>query len=719
MGSSGSKPEKNEALVLCKERTRYIKLAVDARYALSAAHLSYIQSLRNVGSALRRFAEAEILIESSLSTSEPDKSPSHSSYASPSPSRIPEHVGSPLSPRLSNLSYVRARRSNAVTVTINPAFDKFVGDEHIDFPLPPPPPPPGSSWDYFDPINVIENVGLVNGESSPNLTFSRWTGLREFKEEGLGPSVEEESKSSKKDVDVGNNDKFGSSVLNNDFGCRNVLGNSCSANDQERGQKLEHCNSNGSAEVLARITSSELKVEKSELEKEICTEMEDPSEFITHRAKDFLSSIKDIEHRFLRAAEAGNEVSRMLETCKIQLGSLSSTTGKSPVLLLLSVLHPGCCRTDDGSEDEYAQHGTKVVTWNRSISSRSSSSKNPLTAALKDDHSEKGSDFIEEFSMISGSHSSTLDRLYAWERKLWDEVKASETIRKAYDQKCIQLRHQFAKDMNSQVIDKTRAVVKDLHSRLRVALHAVDSISKRIEKLRDEELQPQLFELIQGLIRMWRAMLECHHSQYITISLAYHAKNSTLGLHSEPYRQALTNLRGEMDCFGASFANWVSAHKSYVEALNTWLQKCILQPRERRRGRKVPFSPRQFLAPPIFVLCHDWLGGINSLPSEELCNSIQGLLAELHAHACFEQKIEEKPVDKIPEELENSLKSAEKDNEEEDKLVRSSNLGAMQMSLTRMFDWLTKFSEASLKVCDDVKKGTENARVAYSNGRIR
>jgi hypothetical protein len=25
--------------------------------------------------------------------------------------------------------------------------------------------------------------------------------------------------------------------------------------------------------------------------------------------------------------------------------------------------------------------------------------------------------------MIAGSHSSTLDRLYAWERKLYDEIK--------------------------------------------------------------------------------------------------------------------------------------------------------------------------------------------------------------------------------------------------------------------------------------------------------
>jgi hypothetical protein len=43
-------------------------------------------------------------------------------------------------------------------------------------------------------------------------------------------------------------------------------------------------------------------------------------------------------------------------------------------------------------------------------------------------------------------------------------------------------------------------VVKDLHSRVSVVIQAVDAISKRIEKIRDEELQPQLVELIQGYI---------------------------------------------------------------------------------------------------------------------------------------------------------------------------------------------------------------------------
>jgi hypothetical protein len=38
--------------------------------------------------------------------------------------------------------------------------------------------------------------------------------------------------------------------------------------------------------------------------------------------------------------------------------------------------------------------------------------------------------------------------------------------------------------------------VKDLHSRIFVAIQRIDMISKNIEDLRDKELQPQLEELI-------------------------------------------------------------------------------------------------------------------------------------------------------------------------------------------------------------------------------
>ncbi|KAK7847084.1 nitrate regulatory gene2 protein [Quercus suber] len=62
MGCANSKTDKNEGLCLCKERKRFIKQAIDSRYALATAHVSYTQSLRNIGIALWRYAETEVLI---------------------------------------------------------------------------------------------------------------------------------------------------------------------------------------------------------------------------------------------------------------------------------------------------------------------------------------------------------------------------------------------------------------------------------------------------------------------------------------------------------------------------------------------------------------------------------------------------------------------------------------------------------------------------------
>ncbi|XWS44899.1 hypothetical protein CRYUN_Cryun15aG0089400 [Craigia yunnanensis] len=583
MGCGNSKAEKNEALRLCKERRRFIKQAIDSRYALAAAHVSYIQSLRNIGIALRRFAEAEILIKSSLSTSasDLDKTPSHSSYPSPSPSHLGAEVSdsplnneSPISPATADLSYMRAGSSASVTVKVNPSNGSFAEDESLAMAMPPPPPPPfqsGSSWDFFDPVDDCDSFRF-EGNNGVDMDFEDLRGCRSKGTDHGG-------------LDENNELNEGTLWPESERNAFKISDSSATRN-YSRGSSMEHDvfliglgggNAGESLMGKGALEQSSSKQEKAAADKDSSAEREDPSEFITHRAKDFLSSIKDIEHRFFRASEAGREVSRMLESNKIRVGYSEA--------------------------EEPVQYVTKVIHWKRSASSRSSSSRNPLPTASKDDADDSGSDFIEELCMIAGSHSSTLERLYAWERKLYDEVKASESIRKEYDRKCDQLRHQFAKDLSTQVIDKTRAVVKDLHSRIKVALHSVNTISKRIEKMRDEELQPQLVELIQGLLRMWKAMLECHHSQYITISLAYHSRNSTGAPQGDTCREIMAQLQQEIECFGVSFTDWVNSHASYLEALNGWLQNCIIEPQERSKNRN-PFSPHRYLGfgLPIFVV---------------------------------------------------------------------------------------------------------------------
>ncbi|KAL4579759.1 hypothetical protein LXL04_015924 [Taraxacum kok-saghyz] len=698
MGIASSKADSCEALRLCKERKKFIKKAIDSRYDFAAAHLAYVQSLRSIGIALRRFAEAEVLLDSSSAT-EIENPQTHSSSPSTSPphlggaggvsdgSPLPHHHQSPVS----TVSYMRSGGTNAVTVSLNPSkidisTRVYVDDvDSMSFTMPPPPPPPppesASNWDYFDHADDHESFSFV-GHDGFHVNFNNMTVHKQFP---VNDSKTNEGSTTPPE-----------SLKKHQNGHDDATPNPPTS---PKKTDFDNGNDSGSGALICRTSQTESKDDSCLGE----GESEDPSEFITHRAKDFLSSIKEIESRFFLTSESGKEVSRMLEVNKIQVG-YSETKGS---LTASTLLCGNFCKGTPALVSHDPTDGPRIITWKRSMSSHSSSSRNPLAAnaTSKDGNDESGIDFIEEFCMIAGSHSSTLDRLYAWERKLYDEVKvvlkphASESIRKEYDRKCERLRHQFAKDLKTHVIDKTRALVKDLHSRIIVALHTVDSISKRIEKMRDEELQPQLLELIQGLNRMWKAMLESHHTQYITIQLAYHLKTQKSGTHQEESKlQIMADLQREIQCFGLSFINLVNSQTSYVESINNWLKNCIIQPKERVKGRR-PFSPRRALGPPIFVICRDWSSGIQTLPAQQLSDAIKGFLSNLNGGSV--------------EEVDRKLEEGEEVNGD----VAALNLGTMQLSLTKVLDGLTKFSEASLKMYEDIKEKSEKAQNVYLNYR--
>ena len=322
MGCTNSKIEKDEALRLCKERRRFIKQAIDSRYALAAAHVSYIQSLRNIGIALRRYAEAEVLIESSLSIS--DKTPSHSSYPSPSPSHLAEVSDSPLhnetavSPAVPALNHMSSGGTTAVTVSLSPVNDGFVGE----FPMPPPPPPPlpeSGSWDFFDPIDENESFRFV-GNNEVDLNFDEMGGWRQFNgvHEGTSRTEMVQKTSGVPSNLVNQSSKIGDDLSNS----WKVDGSVQESNGETKQLDIRAYVKGPVGNLTGKlaIEQNSSKKEKASAEKDLSGEREDPSEFITHRAKDFLSSIKDIEHRFFRASESGKEVSRMLEANKIRVG---------------------------------------------------------------------------------------------------------------------------------------------------------------------------------------------------------------------------------------------------------------------------------------------------------------------------------------------------------------------------------------------------------------
>jgi len=102
MGVASSKLDDDKALHLCRERKKFIRQALDGRCALAAAHATYIHSLRVTGTALRKFVQQDVPVESSLCTSTnatlellalTEKSLSHFSFSSPLVSQHVEQNG--------------------------------------------------------------------------------------------------------------------------------------------------------------------------------------------------------------------------------------------------------------------------------------------------------------------------------------------------------------------------------------------------------------------------------------------------------------------------------------------------------------------------------------------------------------------------------------------------------------------------------------------------
>lgn len=77
-------------------------------------------------------------------------------------------------------------------------------------------------------------------------------------------------------------------------------------------------------------------------------------------------------------------------------------------------------------------------------------------------------------------------------------IQAGEETRRIYERKCSQLRNQNVRGDGLDSRDRVGVEVKDLYARILVAIRRAESISLRIQKLRDEELEPQLVDLLKG-----------------------------------------------------------------------------------------------------------------------------------------------------------------------------------------------------------------------------
>ncbi|KAL9391040.1 hypothetical protein Peur_014960 [Populus x canadensis] len=761
MGASSSKIEEDKALQLCRERRKFVRQALDGRCSLAAAHVTYIQSLRSTGTALRKFVEPEVPIESSFyistnATPEPpaltEKSLSHFSVSSPSLSH-PVDAAENLSPSPSPPSssqfqahHMKFRGFSSKTIEEKPpvvvtgtvtssstpqnttprSTEKHETSQFDDSSV-----PSGTTqWDYFEPFQPIDHQFSFQDGMQLNHGFASADDFRQLRaEEGIPDLEDEGEKASFHEIaeSEGSEDEFDDPPVDtlvrsfenlnrvHDHVAASASQITPSASGAASDTELLNGKKGNSPGLLPLRTPSAAVSVSADRQK---TPMKEDQSKNKVSPKDFFSSIKDIEYLFIKASDSGKEVPRMLEANKLHFrpvvpgkenGSVASTFFKACL---------SCGEDPSQVQEEPAQNDLKYLAWHRTTSSRSSSSRTPLGLNAKDDSDDRVGNLFDNFCMISGSHASTLDRLYAWERKLYEEVKASEMVRREYDMNCKVLRQleSNGKSLHNMKIDKTRAIVKDLHSRIRVALHRIDSISKRIEELRDKELQPQLEELIDGLSRMWEVMFECHKLQFNIITTAYNNCNAELSIKSESHRQVTVHLEKELSSLSSSFTKWIGAQISYLQAINSWLFKCVFfpsKPAKRKRRQQEPSTTLRCYGPPVYVTCGVWLDRLQTLPAKEVAESIKGLAAETARFLPRQEKNQGKNANLSSWKADNGSDSAV--NMLRDEALEDCILGFkhFRSSLEGFLGQLHRFAEDSVKMYAELEKEIQDTKSNY------
>lgn len=838
MGSR-SKNEDDKALVLCQERKRFVREALDGRCAFAATHFAYIQSLRHTGFALRKFVEPEVPTDSSLFTStsatpEPPTimqkpmtiSPSLSHHASDSFSPVP----SPLSSGRFHVNHMKAGGNSVTTVkekviepvtatleTSSPVRGQAIHDldDSSTFEAPPGTPP----WDYFGLFQPVESQMSFHDDKELGHDFENDDDIRRLREKEGIPELEEELEKSPaypdylkrrlgqekppdlKDVEKSpmnggeddlalSEDDFDNPTSEslvrmfknrNDTPVAHIATDHSSTSlpkddlvsetidsqperpkddravdsqterlkdvtpdDPQTEKPKDHAGVDSPTEktkdhpgvdspaekpkhdmrVLdismyesdeTPVTSPPKEISSSTAAFQVNGKFKEPLHDVRNVARDLNSCIKEIEILFIKASDSGKEVPRMLEADKVNFRPLlpeEKAPGSTASGFFATLF--ACCREEVPLPQPPPQAEVKYLTWHRSMSSLSSSSRIPLGTTSKEDTDGLNGNIFGGVYMNSGSHASTLDRLYAWERKLYDEVKASSVVCRQYDEKCRQLRHQESRGESQMSIDKTRAVVKDLHSRILVAIQRIDMISKNIEDLRDKELQPQLEELIGSLTRMWATMLECHRHQHDIIKLVSSTRNMKTSIRSESQFQATLLLQVELNTLCSNFQKWIASHKAYLQSLNSWLLKCVkaLQ-RKRKSSRKknIKADPiTKYAVAPIFKTCESWINLLDDLPTD-LEDAIKDLAADINRYVPHQEK------QRGGSKLTLSLSRSGRSNGEMGEVHRSYTPMDLQSSLETFLGKLEMFSDVSLQKYMKLKEDIDEAKERYEEAQ--
>lgn len=434
----------------------------------------------------------------------------------------------------------------------------------------PPPPSPAktSTWDFLNPFESFESY-------YPSYTPSRSS--KELREDEEIPDLEDDEQEVIKEA-YGDQKFAASTPAKSTLECSSE-GSSVAKNDV-----------GGSLVDGSHFHPMPTKDDEDVVEKKAVGEVQKSLEekrhvFAPSRFHDVSEVAGEIRFQFDRSAESTKELASMLEVGKLPYNRKNSVYAASS--RIMSVI--------------------------------------PVSMSKHDDL-----DYEEEKVMRTGNLSSTLQKLYIWEQKLYDEVRIEEKIRLLLDRSSKRLQQLDKRGAEAHKIEATQTLIRKLSTKIRISIQVVNSVSAKISMLRDEELWPQIEELIQGLERMWRALLECHQIQSQAMSesdtLDSFASERKL---SQEHKNALMQLELELLRWTVNFSSLINSQKNFVKSLNTWLLLCVCHKSEVTADGTPPYSPGMIGAPPVFDVFNNWSQALDKVSMKEVLDAVHSSAASL------------------------------------------------------------------------------------------
>ncbi|KAF3783883.1 hypothetical protein EJ110_NYTH31497 [Nymphaea thermarum] len=699
MGCGQSKLEETDLVRLCRERRQFILSAVDERYALAAAHSAYIQSLVRVGELLHLFVNERFVpvdpssspvltipddgkkvsrkscsASTSLSHSlshrssqashlnfNSDESDAESDPLLHSPVVDSDHRSSPVheSPARSLQATVNHMKSSAIPSVVfveqmppydpetvmwggsdwafsEPAKDPTVQSPSLK-PQPPPSPPKTSHWDFFNPFTGYENMyeyyaGNQNSNgSSPDFDLSELRlkeGIPDLEDELEVGDVKEVAKDQKPGVVTkkelsGNKGSESGHIL--------IVKEDDESNHSHhlRAEKEDAVPPAAGGELKTAAASANHQRGVSLTEAALEGDGESTKVIVmstTQCTKGILNAIAEIKAQFMDASQSASEVSVILEVGKLPY---------RPKNIIVKA------KTPKFSFNLLSNSPSDVV------------------------------DSREDFPMKSDKLSAVLEEICTWENKLYREVKVEEKMRLNYENNLKRLRHLESKGAEPQKLFAIQATIRKHLTRISISMKAIDSTSAKLHMLRDYELQDQLTRLIEGMTKMWKAMLLSHQKQLQAFSEGKTSSIMWRSMSRDEIMKGIMELEKEASRWCSSFIDWMNAQRVYIESLNNWLLRCMHQEQEVTADGIVPFSPGRMGAPPVFVICNDWYHMTKGI-------SVDQVVAAMHAfaenmHKLWEQLGEEQRQSMKTDFLSSDLKKRHRLLQEEENKMQGSN----------------------------------------------